>query len=327
MSQSFEFDSRLLPPDQAFEAYRRLYAGGSDVEQVGPFEARVRSLSLDGLVLFERYIDGVSHSRTARAGRDQFRHFALHLVRDGELRGSSESGFEVARAGDLVVADTRRRSRTEAFRLHVLSASIPRGALISASGGSDRLHGLVASAPHTAVLDDFMGSCLRHGDAIQPERRAALISAFVEVLATTLGRDPGSAVATDRRRTEMLQREAAVRYIKANLADRNLNAEAIAGAIGMSRRSLYRVFEQSGGVAQVIMDARLDAVRDALEDGSREPLTALAATYGFSDESHLSRRFRSANGESISEFRKRVSADGPADRGSRQLEGWVRSVR
>lgn len=327
MSKAFEFDSETFAPGEAFEEYRTLYSSGSDVEQVGDFRARVRSLNLDGLVLYERLIDGVVHSRLTRAGRDQFRHFAVHLVLDGELRGSRESGFDVARRGDLVIADTARPSRTQAVGLHVVSASMPRSAMISASGGSDRMHGLVAGAPETNILADFMVSCLKNGAAIPVDRRPALISALVDILAGTLGRDPATAVATDRRRTETLHREAAVRFIRERLSDRSLNADVVAEAVGLSRRSLYRLFEPLGGVSHVIMDSRLDAVRRTIEDGSLDSLAILAAEYGFSDESHLSRRFQEAHGEPISSFRKRVLSERPTQRATRQLKNWIRSVR
>ena len=327
MSKPFEFDSQGFTGGEAFEEYRTLYAGGSEVVRVGECRAKVRSLNLDGLVLYERLIDGVVHSRLNRAGQDQFRHFALHLVLDGELRGSKESGFDVARRGDLVVADTARPSRTQAVSLHVVTASMPRSALISASGGSDRLHGLVARAPETNILADFMVSCLRHGAALPIERRPALISALVDTLAGTLGRDPATAVATDRRRTETLQREAAVRFIRERLSDRNLNAAAVADAVGLSRRSLYRLFESLGGVSRVVMESRLNAVRKAIEDGSLDSLAILAAEYGFSDESHLSRRFQAAHGEPISSFRKRILSERPTERATRQLKNWINSVR
>ncbi|MCS6622542.1 helix-turn-helix domain-containing protein [Roseibacterium beibuensis] len=327
MSEPFEFDSHDYPSGEAFEEYRALYSAGSDVERVGSFRARVRSLNLDGLVLFERMIDGVIHSRVKRAGQDRFRHFALHLVLDGELWGSKESGFDVARRGDLVIADTARPSRTQAVALHVVTASMPRSALVSATGGSDRLHGLVANAPATNILGDFMISCLRHGAAVPIQRRPVLISAFIDILAGVLGRESAAAVATDRRRTEMLQREAAVRFIRECLSDRDLNAAVVADAIGMSRRSLYRLFESMGGVSRVIMGSRLDAVRGALEEGSQDSLSTLAADYGFSDESHLSRRFQEAHGESISAFRRRLLTERPTQRATRQLNDWIRSVR
>ena len=327
MSPPFEFDSATLPPGEGFDAYRALYAEGSDVERVGDFRARVRSFNLEGVVLFERKLDGVAHSRLKRAGRDQFRHFALHLVLDGELKGGSESGFEVARKGDLVIADTARPSRTEAVGLRMVTASMPRSAIIAASGGSDRIHGLVARAPETHILGEFMLTCLTHAETIPLDRRPALIAALVEVLAATLGRDPATAVAVDRRRTEMLQREAAVRIMKERLSDRRLNAADIADAVGLSRRTLYRLFERKGGITKVIMECRLEAVRKAIEEGSVDALGPLAAEYGFSDESHLSRRFRESFGEPISEFRKRVATERPAERASRQLSDWIRSVR
>lgn len=327
MTDQFHFDSEDLPPDQAFDAYRRLYAFGSDVSRgAGRFLARVQAVRLDGLILFERRLDGVVHSRSARAGRDSFDHFALHLVIEGELAGGRESRFERAGPGDLVLADTRRASRTEAHGLHVLTASVPRAAVAAACGAPDGLHGRIVPAPRTHVLRDLMLSVLRHAGEFDDEARPGLRRAFQELLnATLVELSTASAVLL---RLDQARREAAERYILAHLADRHLDAAAVAAGVGASRSSLYRLFAHDGGVARFIMSRRLAAVRNALEGGASEPLSALAVAHGFTDESHLNRRFKQAYGQPAGAFRRSVAEigeDGVAV-AARRWAGWMIEV-
>lgn len=327
MSGNADFDSEEHAEDEAFQVYRSLYSIGAEVFRTGaPFRARVRSLNLDGAILYERELNGVAHCRRKLAGRDEFRHFALHVVLAGELHACEESGYAVAKAGDLVIADTTRPSRTQAVDLHMLSASIPRSAMVIASGGSDRFHGRIATAPTTHTLRDFLASCMANGEAIPLHARPAAVRALIELLSVALG-ERQVAGAAEQHRREMLQREAAIRFIRKHLADRALDAGVLAEAIGVSRRSLYRLLAPYGGVSHLIMECRLAAVRDALEAGSTAPIASLAADHGFSDDSHLSRRFAQRCGETIGVYRQRLLQEGHESRRARNLARWVDALR
>lgn len=326
MTDRFHFDSAAFPPGEAFDAYRRLYALGSDVSRgPGPFLARVSGVRLDGLLLFDRRLDGVVHARDG-AMRDGFDHFALHLVLDGELAGGRDSRFERAGPGDLVLADTRRASRTEARGLHVLTASVPRAAVAAACGKPDALHGRIVGPPRTFVLRDLMQSVLRHAGDFGDDALPSLRRAFQELLNATLAElSTASAVLL---RVDQARRAAAESYIVAHLGDRHLDAAAVAAGIGASRSSLYRLFADEGGVAHFIMSRRLAAVRDALDRGASEPLSALALAHGFTDESHLNRRFKQAYGQSAGAFRRaaaELGEDGVAA-AARRWAGWMVEV-
>lgn len=275
------------------------------------------------MLLFRRELTGVVHARDARVSEDGFDHFALHLVMEGALIGGAESRFEQAGSGDLVLVDTRKASRTEARELRVLTASVTREAVEAAAGRSDGLHGRMISAPDTLVLRDLMLSVLNHAPDIPGEALPGLTRTFVELLAATMKSGVSAAAAV--RRIDFARREAAIRYVAAHLGDRDLDAEAIAAATGQSRSGLYRVLERDGGVAKFVMARRLAAVRDALENGSQDPLAVLADRFGFSDESHMGRRFTQAYGRPAGAFRREVAADGALSVTSsqRRWAGWM----
>lgn len=327
MTDHFHFDSESLPPDEAYEAYRRLYGGGSDVSRgAGGFRARVHGVRLDHVLLFERTLNGVVHARAERVDIDGFDHFALHLVLSGEMMGGPESCFELATADDLVLVDTRRPSRTEARDLHMLTASMSREVVEAAAGHTEALHGRVVRAPYTVVLRDLMLSILRNAPLLPSEARPGLTRALIELLAVTL--NSGASPAAAARRMDFARREAAVRYIVAHLRDRDIDAGAIALATGQSRSALYRLFEREGGVAQYVMTRRLGAVRDALENGSSEPLVVLAEQFGFADESHMNRRFKRAYGRPAGAFRREVASESRHTVSStvRRWAGWMSEV-
>jgi AraC-like DNA-binding protein len=117
------------------------------------------------------------------------------------------------------------------------------------------------------------------------------------------------------RETGLSQREALRERIKqhvaAHLADPELSVDAIAVALGCSRRQLYNAFaEEPDGVAGYVLRQRLEACRLALEDraGAQRSLTEIAFAHGFSNMAHFSRVFRGHAGLPPSDYRRRALA-------------------
>jgi AraC-like DNA-binding protein len=94
------------------------------------------------------------------------------------------------------------------------------------------------------------------------------------------------------------------RLIAENLASARLGPELLCRSEGISRASLYRMFEPFGGVAAHILDVRLAYVHRALSDPTDErSISAIAESAGFFDASSLSRAFRRKYQCSPREFR------------------------
>ena len=328
MTGALEFTSEGLDPESAFESYRSLYARGSDVARgPGVFHAHLRAVRLGSLILYDRRLNGVSHSRSARVAGDGFNHFAVHLVLDGRLEGSAESGFDQARRGDLVLVDTRKPSRTTAHDLHVLTASVSRPLIGAAAGATGRLHGHVVPSPNTLVLGDVMQSLVRHGSNATPDVVPGLRRAFGEALSAALSTSALGA-AVEARRLDLAQRDAAIRFIESAIADRDLDAAKIAAGMGLSRSSLYRLFQPYGGVAAYIMARRVAAVRDALESGPNDTLSGLAVRFGFTDESHLNRRFSRVYGQPVGSYRRALAMEAPDsdEARARRFAAWMTEI-
>jgi AraC-like DNA-binding protein len=89
--------------------------------------------------------------------------------------------------------------------------------------------------------------------------------------------------------------------IEANLANAELRPEDIGEAIGLSRRSLYRMFSQVGRTPmEYVYELRLAEAARKLrsKSGDYHGITRLALDVGFADSSHFSRSFRSRYGMS-----------------------------
>ncbi len=91
---------------------------------------------------------------------------------------------------------------------------------------------------------------------------------------------------------------AARRYIDAQLNSRDLNPAALGAHLGVSRRTLYRLFDGQHGVAGYIQQRRLERAFDAIAQtgGPWTSLADIAYAHGFQSEAHFSRAFRARFG-------------------------------
>ena len=322
--EHLSFASAGMDPDAAFERYRELYSLGSDVTRGdGAFRAEVRGWRLDNLLLFDRRMSGVVHSRDDRVAADGFDHFVLSYLVSGSARWVAAPAFEL-RAGEMVLFDTTRPMRMEYCEARVLTVSFARPVMEAAVGDVGRLHGRRLLPPDTLLLADFLECLVGRAEVLPPRMLPAIGRAFMELLSSVAAES--ARAGADARRLQYTRREAAIGHVAAHLGERALCAETIAEAAGISRSALYRLFEREGGVGRLIQRMRLDALRVALERGEAAPLAELAQRFGFSGESHMSRLFSEAYGCAPGAFRRIVAArtepNDPAPL-MRRWAGWM----
>ena len=94
------------------------------------------------------------------------------------------------------------------------------------------------------------------------------------------------------------QRAAINRFIEENLGQLDLSAERILPEFGVSRATLYRLFEDEGGVRKYIVDRRLfRALLDISDAGRRRgKIQEAAKRWGFSSAANFNRSIRQVFG-------------------------------
>jgi transcriptional regulator GlxA family with amidase domain len=92
-------------------------------------------------------------------------------------------------------------------------------------------------------------------------------------------------------------------YIEAHL-DEKISIESLADAIGLSMFHFARAFKQSEGVTphDYLIRRRVKRAMELLA-GTNLPLSEIAVTVGFSDQSHCARRFREIVGVCPRDYR------------------------
>jgi AraC-like DNA-binding protein len=94
-------------------------------------------------------------------------------------------------------------------------------------------------------------------------------------------------------------------YINDNAIE-NLSLDDIAAVAGLSRFHFLRVFKKSTGMSPYayLLHRRLQLAKEGIR--RRKSLADAAIDAGFSDQSHLSRRFKAAYGITLNQYRKAV---------------------
>ncbi len=200
-----------------------------------------------------------------------------------------------APAGSIHVRDLARPAAACLDQVDLVSLLVPRERL-SADFLALDLHGLALTPPSAAafLLARHLESLAEIAPRLTEAEGEAAIEGVVLLLQGAVGEAPALA---SRPATDSLihtVRQVADRIIEQRLLEPDLDAAVLAAACRVSRTTLYRAFEPSGGVARAIRDRRLDRARAVLaaRTGLHPTVTEVAEAHGFVHHSHFSRLFR-----------------------------------
>jgi AraC-like DNA-binding protein len=308
MSPMFSIDARDPDARSAFEVDFTSYQFGDLAISRGSSSAAT----------FERTAQTI-----ARSGLDNI---GVVTYLAGGCNLDADERLTEVHPGDVCILDMTRRTIVRGPDYESLAVVLPRALLEPLLPNLDDLHGLILKkeTPLAIMLVDHLRSLFREapslglGDARAAARgTAALIAAFAGALAN--GRDT-SAQAAAAASLQPLRRT-----IEANLANRDLGPEFLSRHAGVSRATLYRLFEPIGGVRAYIQQRRLTRAYQMITDPAHARLRVgtIAAHCGFSNDSVFSRAFREAYGVSPSDLRNASGRRDASDLGLFQDSGFT----
>ncbi|MFL9950340.1 helix-turn-helix transcriptional regulator [Paraburkholderia agricolaris] len=94
------------------------------------------------------------------------------------------------------------------------------------------------------------------------------------------------------------------RYVHANLRDDDLSPDRVVESLGISRPTLYRLFQHDRGLAAYIRHTRLRAAADELVAFPGVPVQDIGYAHGFKSASDFTRAFRRAYGLAPQDIRQ-----------------------
>lgn len=240
---------------------------------------------------------------SGRRGREELRKTrraatGILFVLEGEERLSFGQTDLFVGAGQLAFWDTTHPLSFQLeSRLRKLTLILPSDLLHGVPDAGLRAAGRVfdARAPDDGGLLLAQVRALASLEAeLSDTMQQAVLRSTLELLAATVSPQLAPATSMSERTVSRAEAE-----ISAHLEDPMLSVEAVAHALGISRRQLDRAFADVGqSAARSIWTQRLERCRrDLLLDPSAS-ISDIAFRWGFSDAAHFSRAFRREFGNS-----------------------------
>jgi len=325
--------SSAVHPD-AFDLYRDAAAGLFE-SHLGTQDFFCRTESYDlGVAVLSRFESAEqTFFRTRKQARlSDVDHVHLNIDLTGTWTGDYDGESIKGGRGTLRISNLARPFANYSTDFATLNLVVSRSALGPAWADRD-IHGLVMTDRNPGVrlllahMHHFWDSigALSMDEAVAASTAAG---ALIEgVLSGRLDRNP-----VYRKPIERTLFAIACAYIERHLIDERLTPDAVGAHLGVSRRTVYRLFRDSGGVGAYVQGRRLDRAFDVVANSTDKAasLAEIAYDHGFLSAAHFSRAFRTRFGATPGEVRglsKIYPPRPPApETGSERIIDWLRRM-
>ncbi|HUN34509.1 MAG TPA: AraC family transcriptional regulator [Trebonia sp.] len=165
-----------------------------------------------------------------------------------------------------------------------------------------------ASGPGRLISDFLVGMERQH--RLDPKAVSVLAPHAVGLVTSALS------LASGTRPTEQssaaLTRERVQQFIRRQASDSSLDADGVAAACGISRRTLFRALSEAEGTTftALLRQVRVENMRRALRDRPDRPLAILGQECGFAGEAQMYRAFREVTGTTPAAYRDAACGQG-----------------
>ncbi|WP_233888284.1 helix-turn-helix domain-containing protein [Paraburkholderia flagellata] len=296
------FDTSVLPRDQQFSAWRDAVSVIFDTQtsesRDAGFGSTVSGYLFGDVVLGSIRTGAQRYDRSnAKIGRDGHDQYILQFYLGGHCRVRDGGPDGCTQPGDMFIVDAAQPLATETAQSEFLNLAVPRRLLAPLLTAPDQqsMRVIRGADPTVALLREHLGALYRHAPQMTLTNAQAVMPATLQLAASALN------ASVSPEHMPAVQQCALVsicRYVEKRLTDPQLSVDLVARAFGMSRATLYRLFEQEGGFATYVRERRLRRCRAMLADPAQrsKSIADIAAAHGFTDAANFTRAFRRSIG-------------------------------
>lgn len=212
-----------------------------------------------------------------------------NVVRNGDTEFIENGAVSAISLTDPVIASCNDNARNNLFvlprdwiRENVPNIAITRG------------HIFVPNSLNERLFKDFMESTKQHLLTAKASEATVIsdsLLAMLDVLSLKSHFDPSESIDSSLKYSIR-------KFIKSNLSNLRLDADYLCQQFFVSRSKLYRLFNDEGGVANIIKQYRLEACFKALHNpiNAHKSVAEIALQCGLTNSNYLSRQMRQAYG-------------------------------
>ena len=279
----------------------------------GPFHGQIEHVSC-GVVGLSR-VTAVSQTvRRTRSliARDDEEFLLASVLLEGRGRVEQDGRVAELSAGAMAFYDSARPYSLQSDEPSCqLVVQVPKRALHVGDTRHLTARTLGAGTPGV-VVSDFLRSLF--GAALEDvPATSMLVQHAVGLLSTAAVFAGDGAAVIDTDHVTTLEQQRIFDFLRRHFADPRLDADAVADACNVSRRSLYRIIGE-GGVAGHLRRLRLEHAELLLLRYPRRSVSAIRVECGFDSDSGFHRAFRGATGLTPGGYRRVRRSGPPVDR-------------
>lgn len=271
----------------------------SRAQTLSGFYGEIDSYVLKNMVYLDSRTDPLQQARTnARISTDNVRDFVFHIAVDGIMEtvtASPRHGAAAQFAPGVLALDMGQTMRMHRpTRARVLAFFVPRHRVASVISDPESLHGRVLSyaSPLGQLIKAQVKHLTLHLRHLDPSSAQESISLCLDLILSAFSKqsrlDEGARAVTRQALMACVKR-----HIIENLHQADFSAMTVLHAFPqVSRPTLYRMFEQEGGLAAYVRNCRLWGAAKELVELPQVPVAEIAYGFGFGSASDFSRAFK-----------------------------------
>jgi AraC-like DNA-binding protein len=312
-SHLFRWSTEMLPERTRFSTFRDEFARQNlalDVIDHSGGRPRINVTYLPlGAVgvcsIVATPMEFIRHKHHLKNSRD---HFGLNIVETGPVQFANAGQERVYDAGSACLIDRGRPLRVFGPQgASVRYVTVQAAALKSLVAHPEDLSGrAVRPGPAFSLLDGYLRSLASLEEPPSSELASAIGVHLLDLVAATLGPTAEAANIVTERGVKAARLQAILAEVARRFSDPNFDLDNVAGALGLSRRYVQKLFEGTGkSFTEHLAGCRLERAFAMLTDPHHLHLAIIDIAFGvgFGDVSHFNRMFRRRFGETPSGVR------------------------
>lgn len=303
----------------AFEAWREINAPMFRFDAASPDARKTFAARFDVADFGDMYLSATTADASrlerddkviAKTGADRF---VIQFYRQSGYVMQANGTETRVGAGDFAVIDLTRSVNIYAPSVSNLAVGISRNVLAPLLAEPDAVHGRILRGETQAgwMLRTHLDAMHQRAPRATGQDAQTFRYGTAALVATILGRS-ANAKTTTRAAMRTMLRQAICRRIEVRLTDPGLDPASLMREFNISRPTLYRLFEELGGVQHYIQERRLAAAfRDLCNPAMADRhIGTIFYRYGFTNHTVAGRAFRAAYGMTPGEARMEAREKG-----------------
>lgn len=334
------FSTKDLPPDGQFEAWRAHMKPVVDVllpDNISindGFEARHTVWHLGKMLLVQQYSDAYHYIRTSSQLRNSpVDHWYLGIRRTGNAWTEVDGHVIKTGPGNVAFRTLGYPYRGRCTQSEITLLYMPYSLFADEAGIFKGANNTILSGNLTDLLFNYITQVEARLPILTAVDLPRIVHTIRNMIINGVGplseAEPNASVNVNLGKMERIHH-----YIHHHLYDPQLTPDRICREVGISRTSLYQLFEAKSGVFNYIRKQRLQAAYEALSDPkNKQRVLDIAQKAGFEVAANFTRAFISEFGLTPSEVRRKLSMaySGTAfvardSSNSKNFESWIKNL-